>query len=320
MYAHDFSRFNKFYPGIVSSIDHVFSSPPTRLIDSHSQLINKNAYLFVHDTNKPNPKRYRSEMILDSGIYSEKKPEFCLFSAGKAYLYQQTKQPNLDEQKNNLKIILNSNVFGFSTSQKDLYISRFERISAIYSLCANEKVAWKFYRKYLSNIYDLLGLTESGRMIKTRMINFLDSENYINFLCHLILSTEKELHGIDNLLKNQVFTKQLFRNSKIENVNIIRNIDYLKAGLLNKELIPSYEVYLWSFFLADIKHFGNDLGFAERINKFYPNSLLLQQTKEKSDGVNFIKFSDNFSYGLSNQRRIRIRYTKHDMDCNGEKI
>lgn len=311
MHSQDFFIYNRFLPEVISTVDHVFSSPPIRLIDSHLQLADQNAVFFVHDTNFPNPKRYRTELQIDSGIYSEKKSTYCIFDHKKMYSSQSPIYFDAKKQIHNLKLVLKSNLFDFTEYQQEIYADRFLNIYNLYLECIEEKVAWKFHRKYLSKVYEIIGLNKLSHTITNKMVNFFDSVDYINFLMDLIIKTHDKDYGIKNLLRHKVFQKTLFRNSKVNETNLINNINYIKQSLINKEIIPSYEIYLWSFFLADIKHFGNDLGFTDRLKKILPHCEYLQITQEKFDGTNFIKFYDNFSFGLSHDvAKMRLKNTK----------
>lgn len=305
MFSKEFNESVGYLPEVISTVDHIFTSPLIRLLDSHHQLMKFDSYLFVHDTNKPNLKRYRSELILDSGIYSEKRPYYQVFKENQEYSKQKPQNIDIKRQRQFLKEVLSSNIFKFTSHEQAAYLNRFDHIANIYAICLEQNTPWKFYQKLIVNLYDLFNLKDLSSFVRNKMVNYYESEAYLNYLTYIINRTKDLPFGILNLVKNNVFTKNIFRNIELNEFFRMENTNCLKEKILSKEIIPSYEIYLWSFFLAKIKHFGNDLGFTDRLNKFLPfNIANLQLTTQKGDGINFITFTDSISYGFYQNNMI----------------
>jgi hypothetical protein len=57
----------------ISTVDHIYASPPLRLIDSHSKLRElKNTQIVIWDIIIPFEKKHRYELMLDSGLFYQK--------------------------------------------------------------------------------------------------------------------------------------------------------------------------------------------------------------------------------------------------------
>lgn len=71
---------------IVSTIDHVFGSPPLRIIDSHQKLMEMgNSTILLWDITKPNIHKYRADLVLDLGLYTSRNSNFYLYSSKDFY-------------------------------------------------------------------------------------------------------------------------------------------------------------------------------------------------------------------------------------------
>lgn len=67
-------------------------------------------------------------------------------------------------------------------------------------------------------------------------------------------------------------------------------------------------MYFWAWSLCGINHFGNDYGILEDLEHVFKSigisckPSVLQLTRPKEDGLNFIQFKNIHSYSLGNLR------------------
>jgi hypothetical protein len=91
---------------MVSTCDHVFSSPPLRLIDTYNNIKDEDICVFLYDINLWNSSKYRREFMLDSVFYMERKDEFFINSENFYPFKSPINTKHLTEQKENLRYVL----------------------------------------------------------------------------------------------------------------------------------------------------------------------------------------------------------------------
>jgi hypothetical protein len=311
---------------IISTVDHVYASPPIRLIDSHARLSKLNdVKIIVWDITIPFEKKHRYELILDSGLFSSKNKDFYYFDLDKYYFQSKLYNVDLVEQKKELEYVLNKIL---PSEEKQKYLARFDNLIEIYTKASIKSTnAIEFYRNLVEELYSLINLVEQGEFFYENSVSLFYSGILENYLPQIIRETLAEDFSLINLLeKTSIFKPPYFRplspdvDLNLGNKNeVISNLDSIVKLLQDKKIIPSNQIILWSLQLAGIKHFGNDFNFHNAmhlaLNDFSVENDIntLQVTQPKEDGSNFIEFAEVKSYHiqqLSDKKRIVKTPTK----------
>lgn len=325
---HKFFR-KKFYKyinktfDVVSTIDHPYVSPPVRLIDGHNNLKMLNdrglsPLICIWDVNFPNANNYRYELALDTGILSLKDENFFIFSDKFLYPLQQPKLIDFQELKKRVRLVL-ENLHNLQNKSKIIrdakFVKNFEKIADVYAeTIKNSSDGTSFYQNLLKNIYNLTGLSDLANFTADFSQPYFAGPISQEWIPYCIQETKDEPYGLFNLLETGIFKKLYFRTTTYNNDEILfdkENINNILHLIKNKNLIPSYQIFFWTLFLADIKHFGNDYGFFDKLNKViagysfqFPDNI--QITKHNEDSNNIIQFEKdgNFSCSIKNDTYI----------------
>lgn len=310
----------------IATVDHIYASPPLRLIDSHSKLRElKNTQIVIWDIIIPFEKKHRYELMLDSGLFSSKNRSYYFFDLNKYYFQSKLHKVNFIEQRKELEYIL-SKVLILSDKQK--YLDRFDKLIEIYenaiSVSSN---AIEFYKILMRALYSLIKLNDLGDFFYEKSISLYHSGLIESYLPQLIEDTRNQPFSFINLLKNTlVFKPPYFRSLEkgiamdFENKEVvIESIDNIIDLLRLKKLLPSNQIILWGLQLAGMQHFGNDFNFHNSMHQIL-NSLSivnsvnsLQITLPKQDGNNFVEFGHVSSYHIQesiSKKRIVKTLTK----------
>jgi len=299
----------------VSTIDHPYASPPTRLIDGHNKIkiLNNNGLkplICIWDVNYPNIDRYRYELIFDSGIFNNKEDNFFIFSDKFFYPLQNPKLINFSEIGKRIQLIfrrLNNSSNKSRKIKNRLFIKNFETITNIYikiiKISDNGTI---FYQNLIKELYNLIELSELSDFVANSFQPYFNSPIIKRWIPYCIKTTKNKSYGFLNLLDEELFKMPYFRriNNNIELFDknyIKKNFDKILELIQDGELIPSYEIFFWTLFLADIKHFGNDYGFFDRLNKIaarrgFPILKELQLTKHNKDSENILQFESDRTF------------------------
>jgi hypothetical protein len=308
----------------ISTIDHVYSSPPIRLIDSHNRLMKmKDVRVFVWDTVYPNLKRFRNELQLDTGLLSLRKKEYFVFPLDDIYALSNVLLPDYESQKRALSTILDLCVN--AKDKKDIisiYLNRYDQLIEIYKNSYRVDLSSTlFYKSLIKNIYEYLRFKELSVFIDKQLEGLMDSNILNVYIPWLIEKSKNEIFGLPYLVRNSnLFKKNLFRivppSKKTGFVEGINNLELVVNGLASRELIPSKEVFYWAIALCNINHFGQDFCFFERLSSFLKsrginnNIAVLQLTKDKNDGNYFVQFKEDESRKLVKRPRNGFKAIK----------
>ena len=310
---------------VISTIDHVFGSPPLRIIDSHQRLMKMGkSTIILWDITQPNIHKYRADLIVDLGFYTSKNPKFFLYESRKFYHKGKLLLPDFSLQLKLLNQVLTRNLIRLNIAQKKAYIQRALNLVKIYNknLKKCTKVS-QFYKSLLINLYNLLGLTDLAKYITKNMVPLSESGIIDKFLPELIIKTKDKPFGLLNLIANtEYLNKPYFRNISNQKLNfdlnnkrqLLDNIDKVTDLLRNGALLPKNQIYFWAWSLCGIKHFGNDYGILEKLENVFKSinvsikTSKLQLTQPKKDGINFIQFKNIQSYSLGNPRSRVVKF------------
>jgi hypothetical protein len=290
---------------LVSTIDHPYSSPPIRLIDGHyklSKLSQKGLtpYICIWDVNKPNLVDYRYELILDTGIFNTRDRRFFIFDDQILYPLQKPKIVNFEEVQKMVDFILTK----LEIKKGEIFLDNLRKLICIYQRniqCSSN--ATTFYKNLLLDLYTLLGLDELRVVFDRYAESYFWSRIITDWIPFCIEETRQEIFGLPSLIKKGLFQKICFRpltNYRQDEINMIdlqNNLDRIVSMLRNRILIPSYEIFFWTLALADIRHFGNDYGFFQRLNQICPFlSNNLQLTQHNQDSIFIVQFKKDRSF------------------------
>lgn len=307
---------------VVSTVDHPYSSPPIRLLDCHYKLKKLNncglkPLICIWDVNLPNINRYRCELSLDVGIFGTKDEDFLIFSDKFIYPLQKPKLIDFPEFKKRVQLILErlQNLTNESMINRNRkFIENLDKIIFLYQgVIKDVENGTDFYRYILKNFYTLIGFTDLANFVEKSFQPYFGSAIIKKWIPYCIEETKNESYGFLNLLDAELFKKPYFRNSAISNKvdDKLSDPEYVKNnidGILEKigvgDLIPSYGIFFWTLFLADIKHFGNDYDFYNNLNDILikknlnlrDQESLMQLTKRNQDGQNIIQFEKDRSF------------------------
>lgn len=311
---------------IISTIDHIFSSPPLRLIDSYNKLINEKICLFLYDINLWNIKKYRRELVLDSVFYMENNKDFYVFNP---YDYPYNCKINknwLDIQKKNLEIII-SKIFFNDKNKINLIIKRFDNIKKIFENI--EKVnSSEYYKEYLWKLLNLLWFNDLSNFINNNMISFYYSWFIQKFIPIIIENTDFSIFSLDLLIKKSDFfnndTIFYSKNKIFYWKNFIKEKNEIIEWLRKWNILPTSKIIVWSISVINLKHFWNDYWNFQKLDDFYKklwieNSIYkLQITKNKEDWLDFLNFSnETYSYNFSKDKsKIYKNKTKKTRSLN----
>jgi len=191
-----------------------------------------------------------------------------------------------------------------SGSENDEFINNLKTIIDIYQ--ENIKKAntgTSFYNNLLQDLYIILGFRNLADFIKEFSQSYFLSPIMREWIPYCIRETRKEIYSIFKLSKNGLFLKPYFRSAsnfkeQITDISYIENnINKILSSIKDGLLIPSYEIFFWTLSLADIKHFGNDYGFFERLDKILPNFCnKIQLTYHNDDSSYIIQFEKDQSF------------------------
>lgn len=310
---------------VVSTIDHVFGSPPLRVIDSHQRLMDiGNSTIFLWDITQPNIHKYRADLILDLGFYTSKNPKFFLYNSKDFYHKGKLLAPSFKLQLKLLNQVLNSDFLKLDNKQKEIYKQRAFQLIKIYDdNLKKHSDAPQFYKASLIDLYNLLGLNELAEYIAKKMVPLSKSRIVDKFLPELIIKTKDEPFGFPNIVANTDYLKKpYFRNISNKKIGfdasnkaqIIKNLNEIVNLLRNGSLLPKNQIYFWAWSLCGIKHFGNDYGILANLENSLKSidvlndASTLQLTQPKEDGLNFIQFNNIHSYSLGNPRSRSTKF------------
>ena len=166
----------------------------------------------------------------------------------------------------------------------------------------------------------MLGFFDLATFITESFQPYFGSVIIQKWIPYCIKETKNDQFGFLNLLNLGLFKKPYFRNLTSENTKELSNIEYINKNidkilkmLENKNLIPSYEIFFWTLFLADIYHFGNDYGFFNKLNDLFSKIGLnindkIQLTEHNKDCLSIIQFEKDRSFNcILNNRQYFIK-------------
>ena len=303
-------------PDIIATVDHVFSSPPLRLVDSHRRLATESSVLLLlYDVTGPSIKKYRSDLILDTGFLTSREQRFHLYDTGKLYALAATRKPDLAGMAECLSVIL-PRLNGFTRASQHTFESRLNNLFDTYRAggFVPGSLATEYYLKLLPRLYTLCGWASLARFVSENLTSYYSGPLLRKYIPALIELTMDEPYGLPALSAMHLFNRRLFRSASAETELTAAQNDAREGPLLCKNLciaiahgalIPSIEVCSWAIALAGVAHFGNDFGFIERLScvltdsGVYNTIAACQVTRHGGDGAAFAKYDHTFGHRVT---------------------
>lgn len=299
---------------ILSTVDHIYTSPPIRLIDSHKVLNDfpdGKVTPILWDVNVPSWEKFKAELILDSAFYSSRREEFLLFNPTFPYYEGKRLDLNINLQQERLELAA-SNHFGKKRGvEKELAVSRFAEIAKM-ALGSSEHEPAQWYKNYLKDFYNLLDQREQVQLIE-RYIVLSKSGIFTKFIPELIRETWNEPFGLKHLIGNtDILKPPYFRSPETSSLNyvasditaekLVGEIETILEKAKEMKLLPSKDIVNWALAISQVRHFGNDYGMFARLGDYLASIGIandiknLQLTEHKKDGTNFIDLANPFYY------------------------
>lgn len=271
MILNDFKNLTGLDIEVVSTIDHPYTSPPSHIFDAHYYLMKQyanNILVLNWDVSLPGIRTYRYDLITDTGLIA-KLPLLFHYNTEDYYCNQQFKQISFVEFNNciNVAISVIKIKYGLPDKKINIMLDHCEQIIKL-TASSYDYTPWIYTKNLLINFYRFVERNDMANFIECRYGNYWLSNIMTKWIPWCIDNVNDEL-SIFNLIKNNIIIRLPFRF----NGDIIVNFDLNKKNDLiqlisNGSIIPSFDVFLWSLYIAGIKHFGNDFHFFERLSTY----------------------------------------------------
>lgn len=313
MLAEQFKQITNLDFEVISTVDHPYTSPPIRLLDSHILLheINKDRKVCVlnWDVSQPSDRTYRYDLQIDVGVLARNKQLF-LFKKSIPYVLQTPKDPlDLDIYNNILKQVLDRMVShkklaqGTASEMSDNY-DKLKKHVILNMQSEHGRLAADYTKRSLTSMYSLLSRNDVGNFIKDAYLYYFKSTLMNKWIPYCIENATGK-RAVDSVMENGVFGRKVFRSLSTDlNEELLNDATYIadhKSELANlirdNKIIPSIEMLYWSLELGNKYHFGNDYDFFERYQNYLGESLSNQLTAMKTDGINYFQMKKD--YGVS---------------------
>lgn len=321
------------HPGAVATVDHVFASPPLRVVDSHHRLMSVEPLLVLYDVTMPDMTRYRGDLIVDAGVAADRNPEFHLWSSDRIFAKTPVRRPNFEAQTREVNAAVRKWP-KLDASSKDLIMERWVETCALCLRCVEEapESATRFYLKWLPALYRLCGWERAASFIEKTLIGFYNGALLRQYIPMLIEETRNTRFGLGALERHSTFEHRLFRLSDEagESSDLSRLLPSVEVdsremvdAIASGSVIPSAEVCSWAVALAGIPHFGNDRGFFKKLEQHLEqlgvrnNIGHLQLTEGREDGRPFLEFQNpkllriNVEDGKAKLRAVTVKRSRY---------
>lgn len=287
---------------VISTIDHPFTSPPIFLFDGHLQLLRSfgQSVLVVNwDISHPEDRRYRYDLITDTGRIS--KAKILYHYAHKIPYSKQIFDPapwSIMPQCINVAVTEIQVRHKLSRGSAGMLKQRAIEIIALSSKALSHGIApWAYTSALLQLYYEKLEQPELRAFIETQYTNYWLSPIMTRWIPWCIRNITGSL-ALERLLTNKVFTRAPLRSPSVTNDFSIppKDAKLIANQIETGQLMPSFEIFLWSLAIAGIRHYGSDRDFFDRLAMFAadPSIAKLQITRQGEDCLRFLQLSEDY--------------------------
>ncbi|MDO8610570.1 MAG: hypothetical protein Q7R95_08545 [bacterium] len=269
-----------FFPDIISTTEHAYISPPSRIISSLiklSEFLDKKVLrIVITDTYAIHPENYVNQICIPH-ILSKK-----LFIINNLYSSKEFSKHFREDIKKIKDIVTKKDVFSFE--EKKNYI----KLINLY------KKVFKNIKKFDSvDVYNnIIKLYADDFKLDTlnRWLSITKSFGVDSIKIRIFLKEAFDILRKDNLLNITLFGKYLEMKKRLKMRNSDNDIKFINWDKYLEELcntsnfcsIP-FEIILYIYSYGGGSHFGNDYGMVDDINKMRNNKNLLQITEHNKD-------------------------------------
>lgn len=286
----------------ISTIDHPFPSPPVYLFDGHLRLyrsFGKNVLVVNWDVSHPEDRRYRYDLITDTGLIS-KEPSLYHYTVGLPYCEQVFNTTPWSAMPRCIDIAATAiqSQHNLSCGTADLLIRRAQEVLTLASTAFGHGVApWAYTGTLLQLYYGKLEQLQLQAFIRAQYNNYWLSPIMIRWIPWCIRNVTGNL-AFEHLLAHKVFTRAPLRTTSGTDGVCTPPRDATSAAeqIAAGRLIPSLDVFLWSLAIAGIRHYGSDRDFFSRLADFAGNPSIaeLQITRKGEDCQRFLQLSEDY--------------------------
>ncbi|OGC48596.1 hypothetical protein A3F07_00295 [candidate division WWE3 bacterium RIFCSPHIGHO2_12_FULL_38_15] len=308
---------------LVASTHHPYTSPHIRLISS-TYLLNKiqdeyDIKILYWDYTKPNPIKYREELIIDTGILNLNSEPYFLFEPDILYSLQKPILIDFQKIESMIKKILTdlNNLPNFKKIERTrLFVSRLNELLNIYkSLDYNENgTLWSI--KLLAKELELTGFKEESEFLLKNSISIFSSEMFKNYLINSLEYLHNTEYNPLKILPKVFEEKPLFlyeENRETHKLyvydenNLVKSSDGEKINfneLINKiknttkECIrPAQTIPGYLFYISNIYEFGKDYDTKNKLSIYFENKPTHLNVVKK-DYIESVSFKTGITYSV----------------------
>lgn len=310
----------------MSTVDHPYTSPPSHLFDAHSYLMEKygdNISILNWDASLPGERTYRYDLITDTGLIA-KLPLLYHYDTENFYCLQSFNQAPLSNLIHCVNLSLKTLRIKHSLSniKIDSMLNYCQQIITLSKQSYNP-TPWIYTKNLLINYYRFVDRNDMAIFIKKKYCNYWLSKIMTNWIPWCINNIDGEL-SIDNLIKNGIIIRTPFRFNFKVNKNLNPNDKDNLTKLISKgDIIPSFDIFLWSLFVAGIKHYGNDQGFFSRLATYLHNDKIndYQITIPGKDAIKILTLDKDYGVLLEiNENEEIIESRMHYQHSKSSRI
>ncbi len=280
-----------FLPEIISTTEHVYVSPPSRVISSLFELSKFSQKKILRIIIEDKTKLDNSNNLRIFLPHLSNKNLFILNFSNKEDLL-------IDFNKNlNILNLLLDQQHVFSLEEKNNYLDLINIYKQTF-INLNEYSVTNFYNVFLKIYLEYISLKSISDWVQFTPFVSVDSFKMKNFIKDSFLYLYN--HDLDSLkklgfyLENKNKLRIINTEGMVTNVKWEIYISYIFGNSYNY-YVP-FEISLFLFSYWDISHFGNDYKFSKELLKLNSNSRLIQLTEHNKDFSFNIELSEiNFN-------------------------
>ena len=255
---------------------------------------------------------FNNESILD---------KFCVISSHilKEYKYENYVLNNNNSKsyyfKNSSKCILNNSVISLNIADKDIIISKFNKIIKNFELNVLKSTLSKI--NFLSFVFDFISLTRGNELL-----NNLKSIKYFSFLKNIFYESKNDIvqtiiiNEINLLTKdsqainnnNNWFNELFINNGFIEEALNIKNISYSNYGICSNNLFIHISI-IFDILIKNLSEFLSNNNIYQKVQNFYEKEIkkyLERMNKPIYEVSNSFNLSQILNKNFDNENELKV--------------
>lgn len=312
--------------GLIATIDHPFTTPPAHVLDGHLRVMQQfgdSAMLLNWDVSTPHDRRYRYDLITDTGLLSKHRLLYH-YTPDEFYGAQQLNPTPWTVLAECLAVAVRALAakYRLSAARSASLQSSAERLIALAESAYHPGIQpWAYTSTLTIQLYNEFGQNDLADYLAGRCFGYWQSKLMIDWIPWCIENVQGAL-AINNLLRGNTFERNPFRpishDAAYHSEQDPKEIAYL---IHSGSLLPSFDVFLWSLAVARVRHYGNDRGFFLRLATTTGDASIaeLQTSAEWEDCHRFLQIAEDYGVmvdiegdrvNLSNRTRNPSKLTR----------